>query len=94
MYPMSKAFRQAVLENTGRYYRTGRITTKAGVKVNHTQVKMAAMLNGLEMLSVYTGDDMETYRDVLFYLGQILDGILGMQIPWQSATWTYGERES
>lgn len=94
MYPMSEAFRQAVQENTGRYYRTGRITTKAGVKMTHTQVKRTAMLNGLEMLSVYTGDDMETYRDVLFHLGQILDGLLGMQISWQSATWAYGERES
>ena len=48
------------------------------------------MLNGLEMLSVYMGNDMEMYRDVLFYLGQILDGLLGMQIPLQSATWAYG----
>ena len=47
-------------------------------------------LNGLEMLSVYMGNDMEMYRDVLFYLGQILDGLLGMQIPLQSATWAYG----
>ena len=90
MYPMSKAFRQAVQENTGRYYRPGRINTEVGVKVTHIQVKRAAMLNGFEMLSAYMGNDMEMYRDVLFYLGQILDGLLGMQIPLQSATWAYG----
>ena len=31
MYPVSKAFLQAVQENTRRYYWTGRITTTKGV---------------------------------------------------------------
>ena len=32
------------------------------------------MPNGSEMLSVYTENDIETYRDVLFYVGQVLGG--------------------
>lgn len=32
------------------------------------------MPNGSEMLSVYSESDIETYRDVLFYVGQVLGG--------------------
>ncbi len=31
MYPVSESFLQAVQENTGKYYWTGKITTKNGV---------------------------------------------------------------
>ena len=33
-----------------------------------------AMPNGTEMLSIYTENDIETYRDVLYYVGQVLGG--------------------
>lgn len=32
------------------------------------------MLNGMENLSIYTDNDIETFRDVLFYVGQVLGG--------------------
>lgn len=44
------------------------------VELAHTQEEIEAMPNGTEMLSVYTENDIETYRDVLFYVGQVLGG--------------------
>lgn len=44
------------------------------VELAHTQAEIEAMLNGSELLSVYTENDIETYRDVLFYVGQVLGG--------------------
>ena len=44
------------------------------VELAHTQAEIEAMPNGSEMLSVYTENDIETYRDVLFYVGQVLGG--------------------
>ena len=32
------------------------------------------MPNGSEVLSIYAENDIETYRDVLFYIGQVLGG--------------------
>lgn len=44
------------------------------VEFAHTRAEIEAMPNGEEMLSVYTENDIETYRDVLFYVGQVLRG--------------------
>lgn len=44
------------------------------VELAHSLAEIEAMLNGGEMLSVYTENDIETYRDVLFYVGQVLGG--------------------
>lgn len=44
------------------------------VELAHTQAELEAMPNGTELLSVYTENDIETYRDVLFYVGQVLGG--------------------
>ena len=46
-----------------------------GVELAHTQAEIEAMPNGSEMLSVYTENDIETYRDVLFYVRQVLGGV-------------------
>lgn len=45
-----------------------------GVEFAHTQAEIEAMPNGTTVLSIYTENDIETYRDVLFYMGQILGG--------------------
>lgn len=49
-----------------------------GVELAHTQAEVEAMPNGGELLSVYTENDIETYRDVLFYVGQVLGGFFCM----------------
>lgn len=45
-----------------------------GVEVLHTKEEMEAMPNGTELLSIYPENDIETYRDVLFYTAQVLGG--------------------
>ncbi len=39
-----------------------------------TQEEVEAMPNGATELSIYTDNDIETYRDVLYYVGQVLGG--------------------
>lgn len=43
-----------------------------GVELAHTQNEIESMPNGSRVLSIYAENDIETYRDVLFYIGQIL----------------------
>ena len=45
-----------------------------GVEFAHTQAEIESMPNGTTVLSIYGENDIETYRDVLFYMGQILGG--------------------
>lgn len=40
----------------------------------HTKNEIESMPNGNTVLSIYAENDIETYRDVLFYIGQILGG--------------------
>lgn len=44
------------------------------VEFAQTQADIEAMPNGNEGLSIYTDNDIETYRDVLYYVGQVLGG--------------------
>lgn len=44
------------------------------VEFAHTQAEIESMPNGSEVLSIYSENDIETYRDVLFYIGQVLGG--------------------
>ena len=44
------------------------------VEFAHTQEEIDAMPNGTEILSVYSDNDIETYRDVLYYIGQVMGG--------------------
>ncbi len=44
------------------------------VEMAQSRAEIEAMPNGSEMLSVYTDNDIETYRDVLYYVGQVLGG--------------------
>lgn len=45
-----------------------------GVDFAHSQEEVDSMANGSTLLSLYTENDIETYRDVLFYIGQVLGG--------------------
>ena len=44
------------------------------VEFASTQEEIEAMPNGGTELSIYTDNDIETYRDVLYYVGQVLGG--------------------
>lgn len=44
------------------------------VEMAQSRAEIEAMPNGSEMLSIYTDNDIETYRDVLYYVGQVLGG--------------------
>ena len=44
------------------------------VEMAQRQADYEAMPNGTELLSIYTENDIETYRDVLYYVGQVLGG--------------------
>lgn len=62
-------------ETVGNAYAFLALCCKAcDVGLAHTQAEIEAMPNGSELLSVYTENDIETYRDVLFYVGQVLGG--------------------
>lgn len=45
-----------------------------GVQMAQTKEQIEAMTNGKETLSIYQENDIETYRDCLFYAGQVLCG--------------------
>ena len=62
-------------ETVGNTYAFLALCCKAcNVELAHTQAEIEAMPNGAELLSVYTENDIETYRDVLYYVGQVLGG--------------------
>ncbi len=62
-------------ETAGNAYQILTLCCKAcGVELAHTQEKIEGMANGSTLLSIYTENDIETYRDVLFYIGQVLGG--------------------
>lgn len=62
-------------ETVGNAYAFLVLCCKAcNVEFAHTQAEIEAMPNGEELLSVYTENDIETYRDVLYYVGQVLGG--------------------
>lgn len=44
------------------------------VELAQSQEEIETMPNGSETLSVYSDNDIETYRDVLYYVGQVLGG--------------------
>ena len=48
--------------------------TSCHVELAQDRETIEAMPNGSEVLSIYSDNDIETYRDVLFYVGQVLGG--------------------
>lgn len=62
-------------ETAGNAYQILALCCEAcGVELAHTQEEVEGMANGSTLLSIYTENDIETYRDVLFYIGQVLGG--------------------
>ena len=49
-------------------------STACSVNLAQDRATIEAMPNGSENLSIYSDNDIETYRDVLFYVGQVLGG--------------------
>lgn len=49
-------------------------STACDVTLAQDRATIEAMPNGTENLSIYSDNDIETYRDVLFYVGQVLGG--------------------
>lgn len=62
-------------ETIGKPYDFIALCCKAcSVEMAQTQEEIEAMTNGMQSFSIYTENDIETYRDVLYYIGQILAG--------------------
>lgn len=62
-------------DTIGNAYEIIMLCCKAcSVEFAHTQAEIESMPNGSEVLSIYSENDIETYRDVLFYIGQVLGG--------------------
>ena len=62
-------------ETVGNAYDFMELCSKAcKVELAQSREVIEAMPNGKEILSIYTENDIETYRDVLFYVGQVLGG--------------------
>lgn len=62
-------------ETVGNAYDFMELCCKAcKVELAQSREVIEAMPNGKEALSVYTDNDIETYRDVLYYVGQVLGG--------------------
>ena len=49
-------------------------STACNVALAQSRADIEAMPNGSENLSIYSDNDIETYRDVLYYIGQVLGG--------------------
>ena len=62
------------------------------VELAQTRAEIEAMPNGMENLSVYTDNDIETFRDVLFYVGQVLGGFFVINRLGQLELRKYGNQ--
>ena len=49
-------------------------STACGVELAQSQAEIEALPNGSELLSIYLENDIETYRDVLYFTAQVLSG--------------------
>lgn len=49
-------------------------STACGVELAQSQAEIEALPNGSELLSIYPENDVETYRDVLYFTAQVLGG--------------------
>ena len=49
-------------------------STACNVSLAQSRAEIEDLPNGTENLSIYSDNDIETYRDVLFYVGQVLGG--------------------
>ncbi len=79
-------------ETVGKAYDFIRLCCEAcDVDFAHTQAEIEAMPNGNESLSIYTDNDIETYRDVLYYVGQVLGGFFCINRDGELELRKYGD---
>lgn len=62
------------------------------VELAQTRTEIEAMPNGKENLSIYTDNDIETFRDVLYYVGQVLGGFFVVNRSGQLELRKYGNQ--
>lgn len=66
-------------------------STACGVELAQTQAEIEALPNGLELLSIYPENDIETYRDVLYFTAQVLGGFFCINREGKLEFRQYGE---
>lgn len=62
-----------------------------GVELAQSQAEIEALPNGLELLSIYPENDIETYRDVLYFTAQVLGGFFCINRAGKLEFRQYGE---
>ena len=65
--------------------------TACGVELAQTQAEIEALPNGSELLSIYPENDIETYRDVLYFTAQVLGGFFCINRAGELEFRQYGE---
>ena len=67
-------------------------STACDVELAQSRAEIEAMPNGSENLSIYSDNDIETYRDVLFYVGQVLGGFFVINRAGKLELRKYGDQ--
>ena len=66
-------------------------STACGVELAQTQAEIEVLPNGSELLSIYPENDIETYRDVLYFTAQVLGGFFCINREGKLEFRQYGE---
>ena len=66
-------------------------STACGVELAQSQEEIEALPNGSELLSIYPENDIETYRDVLYFTAQMLGGFFCINREGKLEFRQYGE---
>lgn len=66
-------------------------STACGVELAQSQTEIEALPNGSELLSIYPENDIETYRDVLYFTAQVLGGFFCINREGKLEFRQYGE---
>ena len=67
-------------------------STACDVVLAQSRATIEAMPNGSENLSIYSDNDIETYRDILFYVGQVLGGFFVINRAGELELRKYGDQ--
>ena len=90
MVRFEKSF--SALESIGNAYDFMTLcATACDVSLAQTREYIEALPNGSENLSIYTDNDIETYRDVLYYIGQVLGGFFVINRSGELELRKYGD---
>lgn len=66
-------------------------SSACGVELAQSQAEIEALPNGSELLSIYPENDIETYRDVLYFTAQVLGGFFCINREGKLEFRQYGE---